>query len=91
MVNQGNLKIDCLFDIQKNHSNKIIMVNININFFANECSNMITNRANEDIDILMNSEAALDKKFAIYALCHLQDFSNLQKFQWWWNLTLHKR
>ena len=80
MVNQGNLKIDCLINIRKNHSNKIIMVNININFFANECSNMITNMVTEDIDILMNSEATLDKKFARYAFCHLQDFSNLQKF-----------
>ena len=49
-VSQGNLKIDCLFNIRKNHSNKTIMVHININSFENEC-NMLTNRVTEDIDI----------------------------------------
>ena len=49
-VNQGNVKIDSLFNIGKNHSNKTIMVHININSFENEC-NMLTNRVTEDIDI----------------------------------------
>ena len=49
-VNQGNLKIDCLFNIRKNHSNKNIMVHININSFENKW-NMLTNRVTEDIGV----------------------------------------
>ena len=65
---------DFLFNIQKKHSNKIIMAHININSLRNKFD-MLTNSVTEYIDILMISETKLDNTFP-YALYHLKDFSN---------------
>ena len=50
---------DSLFNIQKYHSNKIIMAHININSLRNKFD-MLTNSFSEYIDILMISETKLD-------------------------------
>ena len=66
--------IDFLFNIRKQHSNKIIMVHININSLSNKFD-MLTNSVTEYIDILMIFETKLDDTFP-YVLYHLKDFSN---------------
>ena len=64
---------DFLFNIRKKHSNKIIMVHININSLRNKFD-MVTNSVTKYIDIMI-SKSKLDNTFP-YALYHLKDFSN---------------
>ena len=64
---------DSLFNIQKYHSNKIIMAHININSLRNKFD-MLTNSVSEYRDILMISETKLDDTFS-HALYHLKDIN----------------
>ena len=66
--------IDSLFNIQKYHSNKIIMTHININSFRKKFD-MLTNSVTQYVDILMISETKLAGKF-LYTLYHLENFPN---------------
>ena len=65
---------DFLFDIQKHHSNKIIMAHIKINSLRNKFD-ILTNSVSEIIYILMISETKLDGTFP-HVLYHLKNFSN---------------
>ena len=74
-MNHRNVKIlQILFNIRKQHCNKIIMAHINISSLKNKFD-MLTNSVSEYIDILMISETKLDDTFT-HALYHLKDFSN---------------
>ena len=66
--------IDSLFNIQKYHSNEIIMAHININSLGSEMD-MLTNSAIKYIEALMISETKLEDIFP-HAIQHLKDFSN---------------
>ena len=63
-----------LFNIQKYHSNEIIMAHININSLGREID-MLTNSAIKYIEALMISETKLEDTFP-HAIQHLKDFSN---------------
>ena len=65
---------DFSFNIHKNHSNKIIMAHININFLRSKFD-ILTNSVSEYIDTVMISETKLDHTCP-HALYHLKNFSN---------------
>ena len=66
--------IDSLFDIRKDHFNKIIVAHSNINSLRNKFD-VLTNSVTEYIDKLVISETKFEHTFP-HALYHLMDFPN---------------